>query len=268
LESCVFSKHLQEYDFTRLGQAAKSIGVTGVDLTVRPKGHVEPAQAKDKLPEAVKALAAEGIRVTMITTAFTSVDDPHARTTLETAASLGIRFYKIGYLVYEGFGTLEKGLREGAAKIHDLAALGKSLGIWGGYHNHCADSLGATVVHLNRLLAKADPEGAGVFFDVGHATVEGAACGWMQGLDDVAARVRMIALKDFEIVKQEKMHYAKVVPMGEGLVQWKEYVNCLRKIAPQIAVVSFHAEFDAPAAEVTNLARSDREFFDRLWNAR
>jgi sugar phosphate isomerase/epimerase len=89
----------------------------------------------------------------------------------------------------------------------------------------------------------------------------------MQGLDDAAGRVRMVALKDLEIEKREGLHAAKVVPMGQGLVQWKEYCACLRQIAAQVGVCSIHAEYDAPAAEVLRLARQDREFFERIWSA-
>ena len=268
MELCVFSKHLQEYGFTQLARALKSIGVDGVDLTVRPRGHVEPQAVKDRLPEAVSALAAQGVRVAMITTAFTSADEPHARVTLETAASLGIRFFKIGYLMYDGFGTLDKALREGNARLRALAALAKDLGIWGGYHNHSGEYLGSTVAHMNRLLDNVDPEGAGVFFDVGHATMEGALYGWMQGLDDVASRVRMLALKDLVLEKRPGLHVANVVPMGQGLVQWNVFFPCMKKIASQVGPVSIHAEYDASAADVLALARRDREFFEKLWNER
>lgn len=265
MEKCVFSKHLQEFNFTQLARGLKSIGINGVDLTVRPKGHVEPAEVADKLPEAAEALKREGVKITMITTAITSVEEPHARKVVETAASLGVRYFKFGYFSYEGFGTLAKGLREANARLRKLGELNRELGIWGGCHNHCGAALGATVSHMNRMLEGVDPEGAGVFFDVAHASIEGASYGWMEMLDDVASRVRMIALKDFALQLKEGENWGKVVPMGTGLVQWKQYIECLKRIAPQIGVMCYHGEFDAPAKEVLALVKADKEFFESLW---
>jgi len=266
MELCAFSKHLQAYGYSQLGKALRSIGVSGVDLTVRGKGHVEPSQVKEKLPEAVAALAAEGVKVLMITTNITSAEEPFARETLETAAKLGIGYFKIGYLLYDDFGTLDRALREGNARIRGIGALARELGIHGAYHNHSGEYLGSTVAHMHRLVEGTEPKHIGVFYDVGHATVEGALYGWKQGLEDVRSRVKMIALKDFEIGKREGLHVANVVPMGEGLVQWREYVKCIKAMEKQIAVVSVHAEYDMPAEKVLAQAKKDKDFFERLWS--
>lgn len=264
MEFCVFSKHLQAYGYRELGKALKSIGVGGADLTVRAKGHVLPEQVKDKLPEAFEALRAEGVRVSMVTTNITSAEEPYARETLETAAKLGVKYFKIGYLVYDDFGGLARALREGNARIRGIGELAKSLGMFGGYHNHSGEYLGSTVAHMHRLIEGTDPSHIGVFYDVAHATVEGALYGWKQGFEDLAARIGMIALKDFEIEKREGLHLARVVPMGEGLVQWKAYVRCLATIEKQVGVASIHAEYDWPAEKVLAQAKKDKEFFEEV----
>ncbi len=266
MKTCVFSKHLQPYGYDELGTALESIGMKGVDLTVRPKGHVEPSQVKDKLPEAVETLAKHGVEVTMITTAITSLDDLSARDVIETAAGLGVGFYKFGYYLYDGFGMLASQLREANARLRDLAAFSREKGIFGGYHNHSGEYLGSTVPHMLRLLDGVDPQGAGVFFDVAHATVEGSLLGWMQGLEDVLPRVRMLAIKDFVVEKAETLSKAVVVPMGEGLVQWREYVAIVKTIEKQVGVLSVHAEYDAAPAEVLALAKQDRDFWQSLWS--
>ena len=94
--------------------------------------------------------------------------------------------------------------------------------------------------------------------------MEGAVFGWMQGLDDVASRVRMIALKDFQMELKPREHYGRVVLMGTGIVQWIEYAACLKAIAPQIGPVSFHGEYDLPAGEVIANVAKDRAFFEKL----
>jgi len=266
MDVCVFSKHLQDYDFAELGRALRGIGVEGVDLTVRPGGHVEPGQVSDTLPEAVAALAGEGAHVRMITTAITAADEPHATAVLETAAAQGIRYFKLGYYGYEGYGTLRSAMDEVKAKLRDLADLAKDLGLWAGFHNHSGPYVGANLAHVRELIDDLDPDAAGSYFDIGHATVEGAARGWMQGLDELAGRVRMLAIKDLVVAPGEESHRGTVVPVGEGLVAWRSYIGVLKKIAGDVGPISHHGEYgDLSAAEVVKQVAADKAFFEGVW---
>src|SRR5436190_20302252 len=86
---CFFSKHLQDLNYDQLGKALHDAGFGGVDLTVRPGGHVLPERVADDLPRAYEAIRARGIEVPMISTGWVSASDPAARPTLKTAARLG-----------------------------------------------------------------------------------------------------------------------------------------------------------------------------------
>lgn len=266
MEFCVFSKHLQAYDFAQLGRALKSIGIAGVDLTVRPKGHVEPARVAEDLPKAVAILGREGVRVTMITTGILTLDEPDAREVLETAAGLGIRFYKFGYYLTTGFGSMRKCLAEARAKLADLAAFSKEVGIWGGYHNHSGEEyVGASLPHVAAILADADEEGAGAYFDIGHAFGEGAKGAWIQGFDELKDRIRMIALKELKMDVSPGADIWETVPMGAGPLPWSRFVTLLRVVERQIGPASIHAEYDRPADEVLRLAADDKAFFEKAW---
>src|SRR5947207_8627811 len=97
---CFFSKHLPNLSYDDLGKTLKSAGFDGVDLTVRPGGHVLPERAAQDLPRAVEAIRSHGIEVPMITTELTAASDPSARPILSTAAQLKIPFFKLGYWKY------------------------------------------------------------------------------------------------------------------------------------------------------------------------
>src|SRR5205809_982518 len=97
---CFFSKHLPDLDGRGLARALKPLGFAGIDLTVRPKGHVEPDRVAQLLPVFVNAIRAEGLDVPFITTELTSTADPAAKPTLETAKALNIRLFKPGYYHY------------------------------------------------------------------------------------------------------------------------------------------------------------------------
>jgi hypothetical protein len=86
----LFSKPLQHLGWPELGRVVKELGMEGVDLTVRPGGHVLPERVREDLPRAVETLRSYGLSAPMITTAITSGDDPGAGPILATAA--GQRF--------------------------------------------------------------------------------------------------------------------------------------------------------------------------------
>lgn len=265
METCVFSKHLQEYDFDTLAGVVKEIGAEGVDLTVRQGGHVEPEQVRDKLPEAVAALRAGGIRVSMITTGIMSVDDEHAVATLETAAAEGITHYKIGYYRYGEFGTIRKLMAESKARMRELASLSGELGIFGGYHNHSGPFLGGNLLHVKELIEDLDPEAVGLYLDIGHAFLDGLVAAWKSGIDELLPRIRMLALKDMVVDPEFPVWRARVRPMGQGVVLWEEVLSLLVGIEDRIGPVSVHGEFEEPAEHVAKLMRDDLRFFKQTW---
>src|SRR5688572_15993238 len=97
---CLFSKHLPELGWSDVGRAVKDAGFEGVDLTVRPNGHVLPEKAAADLPRAIDAIRAQGVAVPMITTDLTSAASPVARPLLQAAARSGVRYFKTGYWRY------------------------------------------------------------------------------------------------------------------------------------------------------------------------
>jgi sugar phosphate isomerase/epimerase len=264
VDYCVFSKRLQSLGFAELGAALGEAGFEGVDLTVRPGGHVEPEAVAGKLPEAVAALGAAGVAVKMISTGITSLGEPGARATLETAAAQGIRFAKLGYFKYGGFGTIRRSLDEAAGKLRELAAAAGDLGVFLGCHNHSGGFVGAHLAHLVRLVDGLDPEAIGIYFDPVHAVLEGGRGGWLQSLDDAAPRVRMLAVKDFTTSPEGGID---CVPLGEGVVPWSDVAAAIRELAPRIGPVSIHTEKDQPAAAALELARSDRSRFESYLRA-
>ncbi|MGH9326596.1 MAG: sugar phosphate isomerase/epimerase, partial [Terriglobia bacterium] len=67
---CFFSKPVPQLNWKELAQSAKRAGFGGIDLTVRPGGHVLPERAATDLPKAVATIREEGLEVPMITTSL------------------------------------------------------------------------------------------------------------------------------------------------------------------------------------------------------
>jgi sugar phosphate isomerase/epimerase len=238
----IFSKHLQWLDYPEASQAAKEAGFDALDIPVRPKGHVRPDRVRDDLARAVEAARGAGLEVTMITTALTGVDDPHARAVLETAAALGIRHYRMGYVRFEkGVHTT---LDETVVRWRDLADLNQDLNIHAGYQNHSGANLGAAVWDLVRVLERVRSPWIGCQYDIRHAVVEGAFS-WIRDLEVVAPFIDTCVAKDFAWAPREEGLRVLNVPFGEGLVPLAEYVGELRRLGVS-APFSMHFEYPHP----------------------
>ncbi len=258
---CFFSKHLPRMNGQELGRSLKPLGFEGVDLTVRPGGHVDPKQVTSELPVFADAIRHEGLSVPMITTELLSDADPAAQPTLETAARLKIPFFKPGYYHYK-FADVRKELDAAGKQLKSLADLSARHGMRLGYHNH-AGYIGGPVWDFAPYIEPLDPATVGYYFDVRHATVEGGDGGWRSAFNMAAPRLSMIALKDFFWEKTGGSWRQHDCPIGEGMVNWKQFFAMLAKTGFH-GPVSLHLEYEiagaTPAAQQENtLAAAARD---------
>ena len=242
---CLFSKHLPGLDARPLGRAVKALGFAGVDLTVRPGGHVAPERAASDLPPFLEALRAEGLDVPMITTGLLSASDPTAKPILETAGRHNVRFFKPGYYQY-AFVDVRQELERVGADLRGLAEVSARCGVQLGFHNH-AGYVGGPVWDIARIMDGLDPRWVGYYFDVRHAVVEGGDGGWRAALNLVSPRLKMVAIKDFFWEKTTKGWQQRNCPLGGGMVDWKDFFGMLTK-AGFHGPVSLHLEYEIPGA--------------------
>jgi len=251
---CLFSKHLPSMDASRLARAVRPLGFAGLDLTVRPGGHVDPERAAADLPRFVATLRDEGVEVPMITTALVSATEAVARPILETAGRHGgVAFFKPGYYRYT-FTDVRQDLDTAATQLRGLAALGAQCGVQLGFHNH-AGYVGGPVWDVVPIIDGLDPRWAGYYFDVRHAVVEGGDGGWRSALERVAPRLKMVAIKDFFWEKGSKGWQQRNCPLGEGMVDWKTCFAALARSGFK-GPVSLHLEYEIGGA--TPAAKEER----------
>ena len=238
----IFSKHLQWLDYADAAKAAAEAGFDALDIPVRPRGHVLPERVTDDLPRAVEAARKVGLDVTMITTAITGVEDPHAETVLKTAAGLGIGHYRMGYIGFDE--GVRHALDATVPRWRKLAALNESLGIRAGYQNHSGTNLGAAVWDLLLVLEEVGSPWIGCQYDIRHAVVEGAFS-WVRSLEVIAPFIHTLVAKDFAWGPRDDGLQVLNVPFGEGLVPVADYVKELRRLGVS-APFSIHFEYPQP----------------------
>jgi L-ribulose-5-phosphate 3-epimerase len=241
----VFSKHLQWLDAEPLAETAAAAGFGGIDLTVRPGGHVEPDRVTTDLPRFVAAARRQGLALDMLVTAITSADDPHADTILRTAADQGVRLYRPGYFPFEPRVPLAAGLDDLRRRAAALADLNRRCGIGGGYQNHHGTQLGGSLWDLQTVLDGIDPRWLGSQYDIRHAVSE-ATGSWEIGWRRIAPHVTSLALKDFRWDDGRPLRPV-TVPSGEGLVPWERFAAAVVATPPPVPPASIpltaHCEF-------------------------
>ena len=127
----LFSKHLQFLDYRDMAEATAEMGFDGVDLTVRPGGHVLPERAVDDLPRAAEAIRAAGMEPNMLVSRILSVDDAEGIQSLRTAAKLGFKHYRMGYYRPDADKDLQENLEYCAGELKGLAAFNEEVGVHG-----------------------------------------------------------------------------------------------------------------------------------------
>lgn len=214
-----FTKVLQDLSFEKTAQAAVDLGWDGIELPLRAKGHVLPDRVDDDLPKMVGALKAKSLEVLVVATDIRGADEPHAEKVLRASAKQGIRLCRLGGYKYKEGAPIPKQLDEFRAKLKDLAALSKEIGITILLQNHSGNGyVGASVWDLHELVKDFDPRHLGVHFDIGHATVE-AGLSWPTSFSLVKDRIGAVIVKDF-LWRHTPGQGGKTawVPIGQGMI--------------------------------------------------
>lgn len=243
----VFSKHLHWVGYDEMARITADVGFDGVDLTVRPKGHVEPANVEKDLPLAIEACDKHGIEVEMMTTSITSADDPNTEKILKTAGSLGVKVYRLGWHRYDLSLSIEKNIENFGAELQKIAELNAKYNIVGDYQNHSGMTGGSPVWDIHMMLEIAKSKYLGSQYDIRHAMIEGLKS-WELGLRLLAPKIHSIDIKDFEYEKTEKGWDVKNLPLGEGAVDFKSYFKLLNELEVH-APISIHLEYPLGGAD-------------------
>ena len=223
----LFSKHLQWLDYGAMAETAAGIGFDGVDLTVRPGGHVLPERVAQDLPRAVEAVRNAGLVADRVTTAITDPDDPATERILDAAANGGIRICRLGWLKYDRDRPLPAQIDAFRPRMERLARLLERYGVHGAYQNHAGTGVGSPVWDAWLLVRDLDPRWLGIRYDVRHAVAEGSRS-WELGLRLLAPHIRSLDIKDFRWIEHGAGDWGvESVPLGQGAVPFENYFELL-----------------------------------------
>lgn len=248
-------KDIGKLSLEQTGDLIASMGFDGADLTVRPGGYVLPEEVTQKLPQAVELLKSKGLIVPMITTNITDANEGYARSIFEAASRCGIKFAKLGYWPYKGFGKINKQIKETRDLLKGIERLSIEYNVTAAIHTHSGAFLSANPAVVLMLLDGFDPVNICAYFDPGHVAAQGGPAAWEMGLDILSQYLRLIALKNFLYIRValseetgEVRWEHKMLPLREEIVSWPSLFKRLRELGFD-GNVSFHSEYEGFALE-------------------
>ena len=243
----IFSKHLQFLNYRDMADTVAELGFDGIDLTIRPKGHVLPERVEDDLPKAIDAIRKVGLESSMMVTAVDDARDPTDKKVLEVAAKLGIRYYRMNWFSYPEGESMPAAIQTLQQKVKEISQVNKELGLTGCYQNHAGRLVGASLWELWQLVKEADKQHMGIQYDIRHAVVEGGTS-WQNGLRLIHPHIKTLAIKDFIWEKKNGVWDIQDTPIGEGMVDFKTYFKLLKQYQINVPV-SLHLEYPLGGAE-------------------
>jgi len=233
----VFTKFLEKVPPAELAEKIAALGVSGIEAPIRAGGHIEPAEAADQLPAFVEALGKRGVAITILSSDVSSADKS-AESLLRTAAALGIRRYRLAHLRYDLKKPIAPQLENFRARLKDLAAMNRELGVQGQYQNHRGNNyVGGPIWDMVSALDGVDPADLGLAFDFAHATVEGANA-WELNFRRAAPHVVAVYFKDYRLNGRQW----SACPLGQGVVPAGS-AALVKQLLPPTTPVSLHIEY-------------------------
>lgn len=247
-----------------MAAVTKEIGFDGLDLTVRPKGHVLPAKVETDLPKAVAAMKKNDMSPGLMTTNVWDSRDAVHKNVLFTASQLGFTHYRSGWLTYPEEKSIEESQVIFGAQAAALEELNKNLGIIGCYQNHAGNHVGAPIWDLPPILSSTNNKHIGCQYDIRYAVVEGGSC-WELGLRQIKPYIKTKVIKDFKWGKVNGQWKPVNTPLGEGMVDFNRYFSLLKKYKINVPV-SLHFEYELGGAEhdATEITIDKKEVFAQM----
>jgi len=273
----LFSKCLQFLDYHQLASTAAALGLNGLDLTVRPRGHVEPENFERDLPAAIKAIIEAGISCEMMVTNIVGTQNQRDYDLLALAHSLGVKSYRLGGLRFDPDVSQMESVERYKLQLASLAEWNREIGITGMYQNHSGEGhFGASIWDIYLASKDLNPDELGIQFDVRHATTEGGR-NWPDSYRLLKPQIRALAFKDFKWAEVNGKWRLVNTPIGEGMIDFNRYFHML-KDAGMNYPVSLHCEYDLggaekgkkdptmPKEEILAAIKQDVDTVKRLWD--
>lgn len=275
LQVHLFSKVLQFLSVEETCAVAKEMGFDGLDLTVRPKGHVFPEEVVTKLPVFVDSMKQHGLTPLMISSGVSDANSQTDQTVLKTAKSLGFNYYRPAWIKYDAKQDVYPQFEAGKNQLKELSTMSEELGMHASYQNHSGSSLGAAIWDFYQIATEVQSPNLGFQYDITHATIESGRS-WATEFELIQPFISTVAVKDFLWKKKDGKWKVEYQPLGEGMVDIKKFFKLLKQHNMNVPM-TLHIEYFLGGAEkgkqnptmeksqIIDAIKKDLDFIRSLW---
>lgn len=266
---CVYTEHFQSLPIPEVCQIFKRIGVEGLDLTVRPGGHIDPGEVKDKLPQAVKAAEGHALKIMMLTTGINSADR-HAEDIVATCQTHGIERIKLGYFGVGEFGNLTKRLNDVRRQLDAVVKLAAKYDVRPCVHVHSGPTIPSNGFMLYELIRDMPPDRIGAYLDSYHMAVTGGNGGWKQAIDLLTPWVSLVALKNFQWHSGDRSDLGQQTwrtdycRLQDGIAPILDFVRTVQRSGYR-GFYTLHTEYRKPVKECIDMTADDFAFLKKVF---
>ncbi|MBP88596.1 MAG: hypothetical protein CMJ64_18085 [Planctomycetaceae bacterium] len=266
---CTYTEHFQSLPIPEVCKIFKRIGVDGLDLTVRPGGHIDPKDAKNELPGAVKAARDHGLEIMMLTTGI-AAPDRHAEEIVATCQKLGIERIKLGYYPVGQFGNLAKRLDDVRRQLDAVVKLTTKYDVRPCVHLHSGPTIPSSGFMLYDLIREMPPDRIGAYLDSYHMTITGGAGGWRQAIDLLSPWMSLVALKNFQWHRDgrdgrgQQAWHTDYCRLEDGIAPIPDFISTVQQ-AGYRGFYTLHTEYRLPVNECIKLTTDDFVYLQKVF---
>lgn len=228
MQIILFTKFLTGFNSEQVADAAREVGVDGLDLAIRDGHVVNAGNAIEALPAAMTVWRQAGLTVPLATLGMET--DPTVESTRAIYAACGaagIPFIKLGYWLW----SPEQHYWDTIAAIRDALAgfqeLGAQYGICSLIHTHSDNCYGSNAAGAMHMAQGFDPRYIGIYPDPAHLAADGEFP--PMALDITRGYLKVVGVKNVRYVRQEQRWVKEWCPLDEGLVDWQDTMRLLRE---------------------------------------
>ncbi|HTX33625.1 MAG TPA: TIM barrel protein [Bryobacteraceae bacterium] len=224
---CLYSQVMRKVAYDELGMILRDTGLDGINLTVFPGGHVNPANAGLEMFRSVEAITGTGLDVPIISTQYVNLTDMTIREVLGICSEMGVPIFRSGAWRYGNAPDPQARLNEVQRDVAGLASIARAAKMTVAVQNLTGDNVGAAIWDMNLVLRSLDPQTSGWDFDIGNATAEGTAGAWAVALRLATPRLKAVSVRDFYWLKGGAHWKLTPCPLGDGMVDWQAFFSAL-----------------------------------------
>ena len=248
------------------------MGFDGIDLTVRPKGHVAPERVAEDLPRALDAIRAKGTHGLDDHHRADLGEPPDGERDLRGGGQGGHQAREGRLLEIRAEGRARGSGRDGTrsrrprrSSRRSTASPSASTTIRATSARRSGTSRRTSTSSMRRRSATTSIRAT--------RSMEGGGVGWKAATLLALPRMKMISVKDAFWEKGPKGWVAQHCPMGEGMVDWPWFATTIAH-SPFAGPISVHVEYKIPGSTPEELRRNmmsaakrDLEFTKRQFAA-